>query len=241
MNPQSATRNPQSNAAGPESRPHISSIRLIKIAVGVANQPGSRRPTASAQNFMIAEPWRGVFFVRAGGKARVRAEIGARPFPHIADHLTDAERAVVRRQCVYRDASAFAPIQVRSLWRGRFVAPRIFALAQGDAAPVSRRFTARRHLPFGLGRQSAFGPPAIGFGLIPVDVDHRQIGLERNPLIENSALPVVFARGAPVNWMRGARALAPAPALIAPQFAATVTGVVHKLGEFGLGDRRPRD
>src|SRR5262249_10686337 len=141
MNPQSAIRNPQSNAAGPESRPHISSIRLIKIAVAVANQPGPRRPTAPAQNFMIAEPGRGVFFVRAGGKTRVRTEIGRRPFPHVADHLTDAERAVARRRRVYRDTSAFAPIQIRPFGRRRLVAPWIFALARRDAASVSRRFT----------------------------------------------------------------------------------------------------
>src|SRR6266540_3494793 len=148
-----------SQGASPESRPHISSIGLIKIAVVVANQPGPRRPTAPAQNFMIAEPGRGVFFVRAGGKARVRAEICRRPFPHIADHLTDAERAVARRRRIYGDASAFAPIQIRPFWRR----------------------------------------------------------------------------------MRGASELAPAPALIAPQFAAAVAGVVHEPGEFGLPDSRPRD
>src|SRR6266545_352022 len=122
-----------------------------------------------------------------------------------------------------------------------FGAPRIFARARRDAARVGRRFTTRRHLPFGLGRQPAFGPPAIGFGLIPVDMDHRQIGFERNPLIENAALPFVFARGTPVNGMRGASELAPAPALIATQFAAAVAGVVHEPGEFGLPDSRPRD
>ena len=79
---------------------------------------------------MIAEPGRGVFFVRADGKARVRAEIGRRPFPHIADHLTNAERAVARGLRDYRDASVFAPIQIRPFGRGRFVAPRIFALAR---------------------------------------------------------------------------------------------------------------
>src|SRR5262245_40555766 len=189
---------------------------------------------------MIAEPGRGVFFVRAGDKARVRAEIARRPFPHIADHLTNAERAVARRRGVYRDASAFAPIQVRPLGRGRFVAPRIFALARREAASVRLRFATRRRLPFGFGRQPAFGPPAIGFGFIPVDVDHRQIGFERNPLIENAALPFALAGGAPVDGMLGALALAPGPSLITPQFPATVTGVAYELVEFGLRDRRPR-
>src|SRR5215468_2437288 len=34
--------------------------------------------------------------------------------------------------------------------------------------------------------------------------------------------------------------LSPAPAFIAPPFAAMVTGVVHELREFGLHDRRAR-
>src|SRR5262249_25534168 len=153
-------------------------------------------PAASAQNFMIAEPGRGVFFVWAGGKTRVRTEIGRRPFPHIADHLTNAERAVAHRRSVYGDAAASTPIQIRPFWRGQFIAPGIYAFAR--RAAVSRRFTARRHLPFGLGRQSAFGPAAIGFGFVPVDVDYRQIRFERNPLIEDAALPFIFARGAPV-------------------------------------------
>src|SRR5579863_681191 len=102
-------------------------MRLVEIAIGVPNQPGARDPAAAAQHFVVAEPRRGVFLIGPGSEPGVRPEVRRRPLPYVPDHLTAPERAVTRRQGVDFERSHGAPIEIRALRCGKFIAPRILA------------------------------------------------------------------------------------------------------------------
>jgi len=70
---------------GSETRKNIPAVLLEVIAPGVSDQPGAAGPTASTQHSPLgSKPGLGVFFIGIGHEARIGAEIGCRPLPHVA-------------------------------------------------------------------------------------------------------------------------------------------------------------
>ena len=100
-----------------------------------------------------------IVLVRVNCEARKRHEVRCRPFPHVADHLPAAERAVARgarrRRAVRRCEVKLGISEAR-----RRLAPRPPALAVGQPQPSATGSPTGRSLPFGLGREPALGPVA---------------------------------------------------------------------------------
>src|SRR5262249_26257611 len=97
-----------------------------------------------------------------------------------------------------------------------------------------------RRLPLGLGGQPPSSPATIRLRLVPVDVQHRPMRLQRHPVIEVAPPPAVRLV-LPVDRLRGPGFLTPAPALLPPQLAAPIAILLDEGGELGLGDRRAGD
>src|SRR5207247_11202554 len=124
----------------------------------------------------------------------------------------------------------------------RIIAAVTAHIATTAGAPVEiarglRIDAGRRNLPFIFRRQSLPRPTAIRFGLIPTNVDDRMVWFQRYPSIEVAAHPTALRILLPVSRMICVDALTPRPAFAAPEFAALVSVVCHKSGEFDLRRR----
>ena len=146
---------------------------------------------------MGAEPRLRVFLVRIYDKPWIRREIIRRPFPYIADHLAAAEGAIAARVSADFDQTR-APVQVSALGRGRIIAPGKMtpAVAQSRWLSGSRR---GGDFPFRFCRQPPTRPIAIGLGFVPADVNHRQIFIERDVLIEDPLVPAAVGFATPID------------------------------------------
>src|SRR5262249_58831205 len=133
---------------------------------------------------------------------------------HVAEHLPAAARAVARRERRDPHAAPGPAVQVGPVRRWRGVPPR------EEALPPALRRPGRRRLPLGLGREAPSGPAAIRLGLVPADVDHRAVRLQRYPAVEVAPLPAARL-ASPVGRLFRARALPPEPPLRAPPGAAS--------------------
>src|ERR687886_682274 len=119
------------------------------------------------------------------------------------------------------------------------VAPGVEAFARSDGRTVRCRLSRRGELPLGLGGQSTSGPPAVGLGLVPVDVDDGLVGRYGLYLIKPAVIPAV-ASFRPVDRVLGGDGATPHPALVAPELAALVAAIVHERGKLRVGDGAAR-
>src|SRR5262249_10500951 len=85
------------------------------------------------------------------------------------------------------------------------------------------------------------GPPAVGFGFVTVDVNHRSTRFQLGPAIEGSTKPGTIRFSTPVNRVVGAGAFPPAPSRLAPQLRPPIRAIVHKTGELRLAHCRLRN
>src|SRR5215472_2668595 len=200
------------------------------------NHPRASGPATAAQYLVIAEPGRGIFFVRAGFETRVGVEVGRRPFPRVADHLPTAEGTIAAGKSAHIDATTEPPVEIRKSVVRLFVSPGKIAVSFAANRAVNTRFRARRHLPFCLIGQPALGPATVAFGFKPVDVQHGQKILERHAAVE-SALPPLASVTLPIDRMFGIDALSPVPSPIRPKLPALIAVLGHKGSKLSIGDR----
>src|SRR5262249_4448721 len=152
---------------------------------------------------------------------RIGRKWGRRPFPDVAEHLAAAEGAVPGGERADVDAACGAAAEVRARRVDGRLAPRVRPLPRRQRAAGSVGLAGGGDLPFGLGRETPAGPARVGLGLEGVHVEDGAVGLEREPAIEGAPLPAVGA-APPVDGRPGVRALAPRPAVVAPQLAPAV-------------------
>ena len=123
---------------------------------------------------------------------------------------------------------------------GRLVAPGKGALGLGQGAAVRPRLSQSRGLPLGLQGQPASGPATVCTGLVPIDVDHGAVGLERRDGIEVAHCPaagnVATGVAEPIDGMLGGLLLSPGPAVVVPKVSAPIPAVIDEGGEFRVGD-----
>lgn len=184
---------------------------------------------------MIAKPGLGVFFVRPGLKAGIRTEVARGPFPDVSDHLPATPGAVTCRQRIDINAAHVPPIKIRLLGRRKLITPWVASLEVIETISVGPRLARGGGFPFWFSRKAAPRPPAEGFRLEPVYVEHGMSRLERAPGIKVAPQPA-SGLAAPVNRMFGAARFAPAPACGAPQVWSPVASVFYKPRELLVAD-----
>src|SRR5262245_49808720 len=188
----SANPNPElAGCARPKSREYVAAIGLIKVPPGITNQPRASRPAPAADHLVVPKPWNTIFLIGIYHESWIRSEIISCPFPNIPDHLAASKLAIARRQGAGRYAAHCPPIKIRSLGRGRLASPwelRLPSTASRTAGwlTVAAR---RRHFPLRLSRQSSPSPATKCIGLIPADMNDRQLFFLRYPVVEASPSP----------------------------------------------------
>src|SRR6516165_6459594 len=109
--------------AGAESCPNVAPIRSVEVPPSSAKQARLRRPGATAQHLVSAEPGLRVFAVRIDLESRVWLEVAGGPLPDVADHMAAAEGAVAFRKCADIYGAHRAPAQISPLQSQRVIAP----------------------------------------------------------------------------------------------------------------------
>src|SRR5262249_14579906 len=89
-------RLPRSQWAAADAGDDVVAVGCKKVAVARTRNARAGRERPAAQHLAGVEPGARIVFVRISREARERHEIRCRPFPHVADHLSAAERAVAR-------------------------------------------------------------------------------------------------------------------------------------------------
>ena len=133
-----------SKRAGTEARPNISPVRHVEIAVSIGYETRTGGPTTTSQNFVIAKPGLGVFFIRTSDKARIRHEVTRRPLPNIPDHLAATESTIAGRERAYVCSAETSRIEICMSSSWHIVAPRKPAFA------IGAWLDARCHFPLAL-------------------------------------------------------------------------------------------
>ena len=213
-----------SRRAGAKAAKDVAAVGLVIISPGVSQQPRAGDPGAAAEDFAGAETGLRVFFVRVGLETGEGQEIICRPLPDVAEHLSAAARAFAFGQSIDLDGMHRQPIEIGAGGRRGPLAPGIVTFRACDADRVG---AGRRggQFPFGFRGQASPGPAAPGVGFVPVDVDDRPPGLERQPPVKVAAPPAAVVVAFPINGMFRAGLLPPRPTCFAPQRPALVAVV----------------
>ena len=219
----------------PEPGPHVAPVGRVEVSPCVPQQPRPRRPAAAAQHLVRRRTTARVLLVRVGARSRGTARSRSPSTPRRCRSSGGSRRAVPRRASAPRRSSP---------GRGRRGSPASASAARrprGSGASARTVAAAAARLPLGLGRQPAAGPAAVRLGLVPVDVDHRPVRLQRHPAVEVARAASRPRRAASTPGARPPAASRQAQPGVGPQLAAAVAAVLDERGELGLGHRRARD
>jgi len=156
----------------------------IKIAPTVPNQMPTGGPASASEDFMTFKPGLRIILVRVRRKTGKWSEVGARPLPHIPEHLSASKGAVTLRQSVYRDTTHRLTGHIGMLWCWSRISPRIAALVSGNPLPIGTWLSGSSQFPLGFCRQPSSSPTTIGVGFVPVDVDDGTVWLKRYKLVK---------------------------------------------------------
>src|SRR5439155_12262064 len=160
------------------------------------------------------------------------------PFPHVAEHLPAAERAVACWERRDVDRRREGEIEIGVPMVRRCLAPWPAALAVGKARAARYGLADRRRLPFRLGRQAAPRPAAPGLRLVPIDERDGRVGGQLLSFGMAAPCPPAVVLGQPIDRALGACALAPGPARLGPKLARAISAGFDEGRELGVRDRR---
>src|SRR5512144_622187 len=223
-----------SQRAGAEPCDDVIALRREEVAVARARDARAGGPASAAQHLAAVEPRPRVIFVGVRGESRQRHEIRCRPLPHIADHLTASKGTVAGSAGGNIERSVECEVEIGVLAARRCLAPWPTALAVGQAGAIRNGFAKRGGLPFGFGREPAFGPATPGFGLIPIDEHDRRMGRQRLDVLIATPSPVAAVRFKPIDRPFGPRALAPRPPGSAPELTVAISAGTNEIRELGI-------
>src|SRR5712691_9551899 len=136
-----------SRRAGAKPGDDVVALGREEVAIAGPRQARAGRPRSAAQRFSGAEPRLRIILVRVRGEAGKRQEIRGRPFPHVAEHLPAAERAVACWERCDVDRRREGEIEIGVPMVGRRLAPWPAALALGKPRAARDGLADRRRLP----------------------------------------------------------------------------------------------